>query len=495
MYQRVIIIFILIFHFGKTYAKLEFSYNYRKAYEHVTALRYNQSLFYIEAEKKANPANNLIMVVENYKICMEILLNENKELLNNYAKTKDKIIKTLESENEKNPYYLYALGEINMQWGFACIKTGEYLSGVLAINKAYKLFTRNAEKYPNFIPQLKSLGLLHSLIGIVPDEYKWAVSILGFKGSLIEGTNELNQYYSVALKDTLYKCFQTEATLIYSIIQINFNPDKNNLNKILQQINSQNQLNPILSFAYADICMHNGNIDEAIYHLQNNTYSETQYLKFHYLNYILGSAKLYRLDNDANVYLEKYIKQFKGQSFLKSACLKLAYFYLVQNNTEKYFYWLKQIDKYGNEMTDEDKEAQKQVNNTALPNIYLLKSRLLFDGGFYHQSHKSLIQLKKEDLMTTRDRLEFIYRLGRIEHKLDNNKKAIYYYKIVLKNGSSYSYYYAANAALNLGNIYEELHDKPKAKYYFEECLKLRNHEYQRSIDQKAKAGLKRLSE
>lgn len=207
---------------------------------------------------------------------------------------------------------------------------------------------------------------------------------------------------------------------------------------------------------------------------------------------MLGMAKLYHLEADANVYLENYVNEFKGKTFLKAAYLKLAYHYLLHQNKEKYNYYLQEIPKHGNEITDEDKAAEKESKGSGSPNVYLLKSRLLFDGGYYNESYTSLIRANKIDFKTSKEQLEFIYRLGRIQHKKKNYNKAITYYQIALKNGASYPYYFSANAALNLGLIYEELENNVKAKYYFEQCLTMKNHEYQRSIDQKAKAGLKR---
>lgn len=475
-----------------TKASLVFDYNCRKAYELVTSLRFNRANQYIELEKKINPENKLIMLSENYRDCMEIILNEDKAQLDKISERKDARLKILEKEQEQSPYYLYAQAEVNMQWAFAHIKTGEYLNGVLEINRAYKMLTKNVNKFPQFVPHYKSIGLLHALIGVVPDEYKWAVNLLGFSGSLQQGNKELLQFYIAAFSDTINQCYQTEATLMLGIIQLNFIPDEVSLNNILHQINQQKQMNPVLSFVYADICMHNGNSAEAVKHLMKNKYAENTFFKFHYLNYLLGMAKLYHLEEDAPVYLETYVKEFKGKTFVKAAYLKLAYHYLLHQNTDRYKYYLQQIPLYGNEITDEDKSAQKESKQVNLPNLYLLKSRLLFDGGYYSESYTSLIRANKEDFKTTKEQLEFIYRLGRIQHKKENYNKAIYYYQMAMKNGDSYPYYFAANAALNLGLIYETLENKSKAKYYFEACLKMKDHEYQRSIDQKAKAGLKR---
>ncbi len=492
-----IIIFILFF-IGALHvparASLDFNYNCRQAYDHVTALRFNTALRYINAEKKVNPNNNLIVLIENYRDCMELIIDENKQLLNQYIGRKELRLKKIEKEDSRNPYYLYAQAEINLQWSFAYFKTGDYLNGVLGIRKAYKQLEKNTALYPHFIPNKKSLGLLHSLIGIVPDEYKWAVNLLGFNGSLIQGNLELQDFYNKAFSDTLYSCYRTEAALVWAVIQINFINDNQALKIITTHIEQTPRTNPVLAFAYADICLHQGRSGVAAAYLTLNKFSENTYFKLDYLNYLTGVAKLFNLENDAIVYLEQYVNNFKGNTFIKAAYLKMAYYYALQNNKDLYFKYLKQIPKRGNDMTDEDRTAEKDSKSTALPNIYLLKSRLLFDGGNYTEATKVLIRAHKDDFKTTREQLEFIYRLGRIQHKKQNFNKAIQHYQLVLKNGSSFPYYFAANAALNIGLIYEELENYTQAKYYFERCLKMKDHEYQRSIDQKAKAGIKRIT-
>ena len=475
-------------------ASLEFSYYFRKAYEHVTALRFNQANQYIEAEKKLNPKNSLIVLVENYRDCMELILNENKSQLKAYSSRKSIRLEALEKENKASPYYFYAQAEINMHWAFTHIKNGEYLNGVLEVNRAYKMLSANIKKFPNFTAHYKSIGLLHALIGVIPDEYQWAVNMLGFSGSINQGKKELLLFYETSLNDTLYYCYQTEATLMLGITLINFAPDELITQKLLNQIKGQKQMNPILSFVYADICMHQGNSAEAANHLITYKYTTPAYFKFHYLNYLLGLARLYHFEDDANIYLEAYVNEFKGNTFIKAAYLKLAYHYLLHQQNDKYNYYLKQIPLHGNDITDEDKSAMKESANKNMPNLYLLKSRLLFDGGYYNESYNSLIKANKDDFVTVKEKLEFLYRLGRIQHKKENYQQAIYYYKMAMKNGADYPYYFAANAALNLGLIYEELDDKQMATHYFKACLKMKDHEYQRSIEQKAKAGLKRLA-
>jgi tetratricopeptide (TPR) repeat protein len=54
-------------------------------------------------------------------------------------------------------------------------------------------------------------------------------------------------------------------------------------------------------------------------------------------------------------------------------------------------------------------------------------------------------------------------------------------------------YYYAANAALKLGELYEMQNNFDKAIEAYENCLEMKPDNYRISIHQKAKAGLNRL--
>jgi len=92
-----------------------------------------------------------------------------------------------------------------------------------------------------------------------------------------------------------------------------------------------------------------------------------------------------------------------------------------------------------------------------------------------------------------KEKLEYTYRYGRLFHKTGDYQKAILNYSATLQNGETSHYYFAANSALMLGMLYEQLRDIEKAKSYYKYCLSMRRHDYQNSIDQKAQAALEKL--
>ena len=123
----------------------------------------------------------------------------------------------------------------------------------------------------------------------------------------------------------------------------------------------------------------------------------------------------------------------------------------------------------------------------------LLRSRLLFDGGYYEKARKELAGMPLDSFPKYRDQLEVTYRLARIYEKEGQESKAIDLYEQTIANGSSATFYFAANSALMLGVLYENRNDLSKAEIYFNKCLSMPRHQYQNSIDQKAQAGLDRI--
>ena len=186
---------------------------------------------------------------------------------------------------------------------------------------------------------------------------------------------------------------------------------------------------------------------------------------------------------------------FRGLNYIKSAYEHIAWYYLINGNMEKYRLYLNRIAMRGNNQVDNDREAIRNAALNQVPNVFLLKSRLLFDGGYYERAIETLAQFEAAaSNMSQSEILEFTYRKGRIYDEWGKQEQAIINYQSALNLGNKLPFYYAANAALHLGLIYERMNDYRQAKTYFEKCLSLDFEEYHFSITHKARAGLNRLS-
>jgi hypothetical protein len=65
------------------------------------------------------------------------------------------------------------------------IKFGEKLGAGLDFKRAFSLMKENRNKFPSFQPNNMLLGPLQVVIGTIPNQYKWAASLFGLKGSIM----------------------------------------------------------------------------------------------------------------------------------------------------------------------------------------------------------------------------------------------------------------------------------------------------------------------
>lgn len=487
--------FFLLFLGTKLFAQTQFEFTGSciSAQEAILNLEFKKAKSILLQERKSNPKNLIPFYLDNYIDFLTVVISEEKPRFDLLKNNKAIRLEMIEKGDKNSPYYLLTQAEINLQWAFARIKFNEYLTAALEVNRAFKMLEENQKKFPDFVLNKKCLGLLHAAVGTIPDEYKWAIKLFGFEGSIKQGEAEVMEVYEASLKNPLYSGFKTEVALLLSVIELNLRNNEGFVKEhILPELEKEKKPNPLQVFCYANSCMKLGKTDEAIVFLEKNKFSKESF-SFPYLNYMLGQAKLSRLDKDANVPLEIFLKTFKGINFVKAANLRLAWISLISGDAAKYTFYITKARSKGASIVDEDKQAKHESESAEIPNVSLLKARLLFDGGYFDKALVELNKIKPKKLKTVKDNLELVYRMGRIYHKQNNLEKAISNYQLTLKNGSAYNYYFAANSALQLGLIYEEQKNYPQAKAYFTQCLNLKEHEYQNSISQKAKAGLNRL--
>jgi tetratricopeptide (TPR) repeat protein len=85
-----------------------------------------------------------------------------------------------------------------------------------------------------------------------------------------------------------------------------------------------------------------------------------------------------------------------------------------------------------------------------------------------------------------------VYRLARIYDDLGQHDKAVTTYETAIRLWQNSTQYYAARAALQIGLIYEEQKKYTEAIKQYERCVNMKDHDYENSLEQKAKAGINR---
>jgi hypothetical protein len=476
---------------GSLYAqKFDFNQNCRNAYNEISSLRLKKAQQLLDEEASIHPNNSIVTYLENYIDFIELFTSENKGRYNVLSQNADERIEKLSAADKNSPYYLFTQAEVYMQWAVIKLKFGDYVAALLDIRKANKLLLDNRVKYPDFKPNLKSLGTLQCLFGSIPDNYKWGGSLFGLSGSIEEGSKMLSGLISYShSNDFIYK---NETIIIYAFIQFHLNNKPKAAWKLLINEGFPLEHNLMSYYTLGYIGTYGGNSELALKYLSKAPRT-AEYVPLPQLSYFIALCKLYALDPLADKAFNNFLTENKSKNYIKAVQQKLAWHALIFKSVDSYKACMSKVTQGGDAVIDADKQAQKEALQNEVPDIFLLKARLLCDGGYYSKALALMQQRSAEDYGNLKKSLEYEYRLARIYDLSDDETKALVYYQNVIEKGSDAPYYFAANAALNTAYIYEERKNMVMAKQYYNICLSMKNHEYVNSLSQKAKSGLNRL--
>lgn len=480
-----------VFPLKANYAYFAFSASTRDAYQKTVSLRFGEARTSLDAMKRLEPDNLMAPFVENYLDFLTVFVNDNKSEYQRLAKNMESRLEKIAAGPSNSPWYLYTQAEIRLQWAITRSRYNDFLTSMSDIKQAYALLEENQRKFPDFMANKKSLGIMHAMIGNVPEEYRWAVKALGgMDGSMEQGLRELEEALAYAKKNDFI--FEDEAVVAYALLQLYLNNQGDVAWKTLKNSKLTPKTNPMAAYVMASVAMRTGQNDEGV-RLLEECPAGPQYALFHHRNYLLGLAKLRRLDADANKSLELFVNHFKGENGLKEAYQKLAWHHLVNGNDNGYRTYMNYAKIKGASNGEGDEAALREANSGEIPDVRLLKARLLFDGGYYQRAYDLLKNNAAEYAADRRKNLEYSYRLGRITHKMGKTQDAIRLYRLAVDGGAKDPWYFACNAALQLGLLYEEQKDAKNARDAFNRCLGIKPEEYASSLHAQAKAGLARL--
>ena len=481
-------------------ASIDNSRNIKEAYKAILSLHFEKADVYLDEEKKQNPKNVLVDCIRTYKYFMKYSLSSEPDVLKSFENYYDKSLSALDDEDESDPYRLYYMADLYIQSAFVNAMASNFITAGFNYRKAYNTTYKNYELFPDFILNNKSLGVMNIGVGSVPKSYSWILDLLNLTGDINTGYKQFETMLNLSMNNKEYDYLFIETLMMYSFTQSSYNNGDETsalLDSIYAspQINEKYKNNQLYIFSKSSYHFHRKENDKAIicFKAIQNEYN-TNPNKLYYLDYMYGNGLLYKLDINSLKYYKRYIYNYPGTNYVKACYHKSAWINLILKGENYYLPYMQKIIDNGSNLVDADKLALKEAESEEIPNPYLLKARMLFDGGYYNKADSVLFAAYKNDKITSeRDKLEYIYRLGRINDERGNFILAEKYYKETIKKGRNYEYFYAAKSALQLGYKYESMGNYLQARKMYELIFDLDFNEYENSITQKAKSGLSRI--
>lgn len=457
------------------------------AYDLIFELRLKEASAKLKAMQSRNPDNLMTHYVADYIDFFTVMIDDDIEKYQAIKSDRDMRLRLMSLGDVGSPYYLYVQAELYIHRAMLRLKFEENFAAASDLNQAFKLLKRNQRRFPDFTPNLKSLGMLKAAFGTVPDHYKWAIELLSnMEGSIEEGMADLK----AALADENQIAFR-ETQYCYLMALLNFQNSPEAAFEYARNARLNPSKNALDCFVLSHIALKSGRNDLAIQWLENKPKGATIYPIPH-LELMHGTAKLHRLDKDADVPLMRFLDMYKGKSYRKEALQKLAWHELVHGDEADYHRYMTLCRQSGCELNESDRNAMAEASKVTAPHPGLLKARLLFDGGYYFEALEAVEAVSFDELTPT-GQVEYRYRSGRIYKELSREYDALFAFKMAISSGEHSPEYFACAAALQAGLLYEAKGEHDNAGMYYRICLGMSPDNYKSGLHQKAKAGLSRL--
>ncbi|MBL7111427.1 MAG: hypothetical protein ISS19_05760 [Bacteroidales bacterium] len=441
----------------------------------------------LQTELKHNPDNGFVYYYQNYLHFLQTLLSGGMQEYTEYSEYAENRLKSLKILDDKNPEYLYFLSAVYLQTSLLDFFNGESWHGAKNFYMAHRHIHENNLIYPEYPANQKILGIIELLLSSIPSDKEWLFDILGMKGDRDAGIEKLQEY-----SDNCNPEDRPEALLIFTLASNHFAADPSLAFSEISETVSSSSASPLYQYVYALSANNAGKQDEA-FNMLSSRETDRNIYQIPFADLLLAEILISRLDEQASVYYDRFISEYRGTNLKKMAYHKLSWHYFLNGDDRLYQEKKSLAQTDGNTFLEQDKQALAEAMDTFRLNHVLLRARLFYDGAHFSEALEVLLKISDADLVTVKDQIEYAYRLARVYHALEDISPAKKNYMVALDKGAAFPFYFAPYSALKLAEIYESERDFIHAGKYYLTCLDLNRHQYTRSIGSEARAGIKRV--
>lgn len=479
--------------------ELDYHEQLQEAYCAIERYDFARAQEIIRQERQRNPQNLVPLYLENSQALLQYLMTDNEGSLEHYIDGSDEHKDRVSDASAESPLYHFLLGEMHLQDAIAHLRASSYMKAGWNLNKAYSHLQKNRKLHPKFLLTEKSLLPMEAGLGAVPQTYQWLLNLFGYSGELEQSVQRYDEWMARLEQANRWTCYLQEARLINSYLHLHLLNKEEQAWKLTQEATESFSTNPLAALARANMAMRLKKNEEALRVLRPHTKVEGAISQLYYLHGLALLQQPQAIANKASApaeqMLRKFLHSYNGTSYVHDAWLKVAWAELLKGKPQEAARLMAQIRELPEPQTEEDRQALQEAKQPRYyqSHPYLLRARLLYDGGYYQEA----LSLLRESLdmafeLPLSARAEFHYRLGRVYDALGQQEQAIQYYQAasaIPPDGQ----YYAPASCYYAGLLYEEQGKLAKAEQLYRACLGFDDYPYKRSFDHRATAALKRI--
>lgn len=456
------------------------------AYAQVLKLRLDSARVLLAPELRGARPDPRAVLVQDCADFADLVLRQDPARYSALLSAMDDHMEAVEKSGKRQPgpWPTYAAAEIQLHRAIAQVCFEDELSGAWALRQAMLRLQAGAERYPDFLPMRKSLGLCQFLVGVVPDSYQWFLRVLGLHGSPTVGLANLSR---AADADNP---FRTEARIFRALIREGYYHQDADVGNFTAELIRREPENLLFSYLRLAVLKRQKQPDAALRVFRGRP-TGRGYVPLLYLHHMAADLLLYRGEYVASAQQnEFFLRRYPGRHYRKDACFKLYLAAWLRHDAPTAARWLGEINRQGADQIEEDRAAQRFYDERPALNERLYRARLAADGGYWKIAQRLLNGFTLDPQTPRVLRAEWCYRQARVYHGQQRLDSARFFYQRTIAVAEDEPHYFAPNSALQLGYLARAAGDGKAARTYFEKALAYPRHEYKRSIDSQAKAAL-----
>lgn len=467
----------------------DFGDKMKDLYQKALRLRFKEAKTGLQSEISRNAYNLTPHYIDDYIDFWRLYINESNLEYKTLKEKKESRAAKLALGDDGSPYWLYTQAEVFLRWALVETKFGDESEIVKDLKRAYALIEENKKRFPDFISNKKTSGLIQMLAAALPLSRR---NELGFKVSLKNGLDDVQTVISHAKKNPDYE-FAEEVQIMYAVVLLLLGSDNPNHWKPIEASYLDHKSSPVAGYVLASMYINTGQSSKALLILDACP-SGDDYYDMDYLTYLKGLCRLHKADNKASTFFNQYIKDHigthSGSHHVKDAYQKLAWSYLLQGDSKSYLSYMSEAAKKGEAVLEVDVLAQEEATAQSTPNINLLKARLYVEGGYYDNAAKELASVQETNLKNNNEKIDYHYLNARVMHFMKKYDDALTYYNNAINVQKNSTYHPACAAALYAATIYIYRKDNEKAKTYLYTCIKMSPAHFRASLHGQAQGYL-----
>jgi tetratricopeptide (TPR) repeat protein len=427
----------------------------------------------IQKARVENPKDLYTEFLDDWADVIDLIAYEQDDRYEKYLEAFEKRVERMESTYDKaSPSYNILMAELHAHAGMANLLYNDYLAGFRKFLSANKYVKKNVSEHPGYWMNDKLQGIMNVGFDLIPSGLKWFAGAFGLRGNANTGYRQLSQY----IKSVQYEPgLRAEATLFYFLA---FKMAKRDAEACqLMQAWTDVSRGPALNiFMLANMQYVTSKNEEALATLSKFPRSSIE-VPFRTLSHLEGRIKVNRLDPDADAPLNQFLKASNARNNKRDACMRLAYFFFMQNKFDQYQYYKKLINNFPKAKMDRDKEADIEMTRSYNPHPQLLKMRFLVAGGYYAKAAEISKTIVASSLSVTAYQTEYYLLLAKILLNERRYQECIGMCTRAIEKGKDQKEQYAAEAAVVAGAAALQQNNMAQAKLFWEQCLSIKGND------------------